>query len=582
MQKSIYITGYLVSTAPSGIAGNFVLDDSDTASADNGGTIITDASGRRWKRQYSDRINVSWFEIGIDASPAIQSAVNVAISHQINRALIGSTVAVSISQSIVLPSGNFRVNSVIIANGLGCLTLISDGKSVIIGDTSLTKGINFLNGSSLRYLNVKGIQFQNFNSVFTASNGNADLSLWKFESCQAAGVNLFIDTVSYALSRSTQVAFRDCVFQYNCVRVARAFCDLLTFHNCWIGSDTNSTDSIYTNSNISFYGCMFVPSGATSVGRSLVKLTNDNGAGGVANDASRGVTFNGCRASNEGGQGPLVVCDFPVVNVVDTLTPTISFYGCDLVGYHPSAYEEGNTESGIVYLRQYPASVSFHACGLAAVGAANGKVVAKSDALVSAAPGCFNIFMDEPSFKSATWLAGVTSNATVAASLRQYINNPDPYTFRGIFEGGYLDVVDSTTTGKKMATFSINTGYTDSDYATPIAFFLYLSGQGQPTNNDIAYQSSSIYLVTINGYYDTSAKSRITYTKLHGDSYGLALASNADIVSFHFGGAETGIGNTARSKINTVTVAFGSNVLNGKARIEPMFKKFSRFGSQPT
>lgn len=45
----------------SGIAGFFQRDDADTTSADNGGTIIVDASGRRWKRLFSGAVDVLWF-----------------------------------------------------------------------------------------------------------------------------------------------------------------------------------------------------------------------------------------------------------------------------------------------------------------------------------------------------------------------------------------------------------------------------------------------------------------------------------------------------------------------------------------
>lgn len=60
-QKSVYITGYLVGAAPSGIAGPFVRDDNDTTSADNGGTIIVSGNGKRWKRVYDGVPLVSWF-----------------------------------------------------------------------------------------------------------------------------------------------------------------------------------------------------------------------------------------------------------------------------------------------------------------------------------------------------------------------------------------------------------------------------------------------------------------------------------------------------------------------------------------
>lgn len=59
--------------------GFFEVDASDTTSADNGGTIIVDASGRRWKRQYDGNVNLLWFAEGdgtADDSAALQKAVD--------------------------------------------------------------------------------------------------------------------------------------------------------------------------------------------------------------------------------------------------------------------------------------------------------------------------------------------------------------------------------------------------------------------------------------------------------------------------------------------------------------------------
>lgn len=65
-QKMVYVTGYLATAAPSGIAGSFTRDDSDTTSADNGGTIIIDSLGRRWKRAISDNFYFEWFGVTFD------------------------------------------------------------------------------------------------------------------------------------------------------------------------------------------------------------------------------------------------------------------------------------------------------------------------------------------------------------------------------------------------------------------------------------------------------------------------------------------------------------------------------------
>lgn len=84
-QKSIYVAGYLATTAPIGIAGTFVRDPNDTTSADNGGTIIVAVNGVRWKRQYSEVIEVDWFgafsTFGVtDSKPAIAAAIAAAMA----------------------------------------------------------------------------------------------------------------------------------------------------------------------------------------------------------------------------------------------------------------------------------------------------------------------------------------------------------------------------------------------------------------------------------------------------------------------------------------------------------------------
>lgn len=50
-----------ISITNAGIFGSFNRDDSDTSSPDNGGTVIVDSSGRRWKRVYSGPVEASWF-----------------------------------------------------------------------------------------------------------------------------------------------------------------------------------------------------------------------------------------------------------------------------------------------------------------------------------------------------------------------------------------------------------------------------------------------------------------------------------------------------------------------------------------
>jgi hypothetical protein len=519
-----------------------------------------------------------------DDSAAIQAAFDQAAADEINAVYTGSSNAVNGGPVVYFPVGIYRMNTKLDVGTTRHVSMLGSGKVLILGDTSLTRGVDFISGTGLRYLTVLNIQFQNFDTVFDISTGNLDLSRWDFENVQAEAVNLFIDTNSHSTSRSTIVSFRDCIWQYGVDKIARIFCDNVTFDNCWIGSGSEN-NAIYANSSLSFYGCIFVPAGSgNATGRSAVYLTNDNGAGGVANDTHRGAVFSGCRMSNEGGQGPIIVCDFPLVTDNVNITPSILFSGCNLTGFTPEPYEAGNSENGIVYLLKYPASIKFDSCSFANLGSGNGKLVAKSDGLVSDAPDSFIIDVDDATYYNAQRAVGQVSSYTIAGALRGFINNPAPYLFRDVIENANLSVIDSSTTGLKKSTFTLTSGWDDSGYPTPITFFLYLGGQGTTGvagPNDSAYSGTSVYLVSVSFFFSGTHQAKIAYTKLHGDTYGNASAANCDIVSMHFGTGDTGSASAPRATSYDVTVTFGTNVLIGSARVDPCFEKISRFGSNP-
>lgn len=79
---ALYVTGYAVTAKPTGIAGQFVRDDSDTSTADNGGTVIVAGNSVRWKRAFEGVVDVMWFgaDPASDSTAPIQSAINFAAS----------------------------------------------------------------------------------------------------------------------------------------------------------------------------------------------------------------------------------------------------------------------------------------------------------------------------------------------------------------------------------------------------------------------------------------------------------------------------------------------------------------------
>lgn len=87
--------------------GMFRYDAGDTTTADNGGTVIVDAAGNRWKRQYDGPINIRWFGARGDGVTDDRAAFVAALA-------IGGPVyapplaaAYRISSGITLPAGTY-------------------------------------------------------------------------------------------------------------------------------------------------------------------------------------------------------------------------------------------------------------------------------------------------------------------------------------------------------------------------------------------------------------------------------------------------------------------------------------------
>lgn len=103
-RKAVYVTGYLVTVAPSGIAGLFVLSEAAGA-VDNGGTVIVGT--KKWARQFDGDLNAKWFGVkggGVaDDSDALQAAINAGVTDKRIVSLPADTYL--ITKQITLPPG---------------------------------------------------------------------------------------------------------------------------------------------------------------------------------------------------------------------------------------------------------------------------------------------------------------------------------------------------------------------------------------------------------------------------------------------------------------------------------------------
>lgn len=102
----VYVAGRL--NDQDGAAGMFSSDESDTSSADNDGTVLVGANGRRWKRQLAGLPSVKMFGAIGDGSSADTAFASAALAHQsvtIPKGTYLLTVAVPTSCVWVLEKG---------------------------------------------------------------------------------------------------------------------------------------------------------------------------------------------------------------------------------------------------------------------------------------------------------------------------------------------------------------------------------------------------------------------------------------------------------------------------------------------
>lgn len=140
-QTTVNVWG--ISNVFDGAAGTFKINTSDTTSADNGGTILVDASGRRWYRQYYEDISTRWF-----GSQGNDSADDTA----------AISAALSASDGVVrLPEGTHKITATLMLNK----RLIGAGVGLsILKNYSSSNIIDIGNGTdNPSYVEVSGISF---------------------------------------------------------------------------------------------------------------------------------------------------------------------------------------------------------------------------------------------------------------------------------------------------------------------------------------------------------------------------------------------------------------------------------------
>lgn len=279
----------------------------------------SDLSGRggAYVRQYGQAmgctgINVDWFgaprnNVDEDSAPAIYAASILArtltssnkygTGHEVrNRKMVtftpGSTYAVYTTVS--LDTQGARLD-------WGC----ESGKVNIIGAHPSSKDKRNALGFSFNLLYrtcFKGINFSGFVKIHEWDTKNLDSATVLYDDCEFHDSGIagqpVIDTRSFALSRSTDLVFRNCRAT-GVYRLLNSYCDTLRFEGCIFRNFDASGSFVLADSSVKTSGGMWVPYAPGDDAR-WFDLYDNLRAG------SRGLYTSGTRFSPESGGIPIV------------------------------------------------------------------------------------------------------------------------------------------------------------------------------------------------------------------------------------------------------------------------------------
>lgn len=174
-RKSVYVTG-------AGIAGMFVRDDADTTSADNGGTVIVTAGGKRFKRVFDGAVDVRWFGAKGDGVADDTLAIRAACAT---------------GKWVFVPSGTYRVTDWLLHDSEALpdnddFTLHGEGQGRTIIDATGMRGVLF--GRLRSRISVRDIHFKDASKTAIAFKGaQAGSSYWDLRNITFDGMAKHIE-----------------------------------------------------------------------------------------------------------------------------------------------------------------------------------------------------------------------------------------------------------------------------------------------------------------------------------------------------------------------------------------------------
>lgn len=323
--SSVFVEGY--SAAGDDGGGWFVLDPTDTTSADDGGTIILDSQGTpgRWKRLVDGPLRVQWFGAdptgATDSASAIRDCIAVANSSKLtgNSGIYGVLAQqTGTNPEVDFGKGIYAVGSSLTtaaSAGTDYIKYVGEGAQLI--DT--TQAVDCFLGLAWD-VHFDGIKFRGFDTQVEITTSNVNRAMFSFKHAE------FIDPATSAVRTDSNSNSTEIIFDHFTAHSDEAGCvlfdiavDYCVFKNFWI---QNSCDVTFDNGNF-----MLLESGV------LIPESPTNTQRWVDNNGQRFIVKH-TRVSGEGGGKRLLdhraaIDSTPPINAVQIILEDIEYYAVD-------------------------------------------------------------------------------------------------------------------------------------------------------------------------------------------------------------------------------------------------------------
>ena len=244
-------TGVRITQA--GIAGFFQRDDADTTSADNGGTIIVDASGRRWKRLFSPNIAASWFGAKGDGTTDNALTLKAACDYikTLQKRIPAYTNANQYS-GVTLdlePGATYYLSASVIIPGQ---CHVRGNNAAVFSDAAITL-FSWYGWEG----KISDVRFYKGAKAIVLNHGNVDQGVAVIENCSFSGqTSLCVDSTG---ASSTHLQLTDNKF-VTAVPALYSECDVTTVTGGWITAQGAEVSYFTSKSHLVADGVLMVPS----------------------------------------------------------------------------------------------------------------------------------------------------------------------------------------------------------------------------------------------------------------------------------------------------------------------------------